>query len=139
MSKILEVKNLGKEFHSLSGETNAIKDISLTVNEGEFIAIVGSSGCGKSTLLNIIAGLDQVSHGTIKITDGKKIGYMLQQDALFPWLTIRENVLLSLKIRNELTRENVAEADKLLESYNLGDFKNKLPSCLSGGMKQRVV
>lgn len=139
MNNLLKIEKISKNYHSQQGEIEAIKNLSFDVNEGEFIAIVGSSGCGKSTLLNIIAGLEKQSSGTLKIKDNKSIGYMLQQDALFPWLTIKENVLLGLKIQKKVTNDKLAYADYLLDSYNLGEFKDKYPSCLSGGMRQRVA
>ncbi len=139
MNKILTIKNLGKNYHTKLGEVIAIKDISLEVNEGEFIAIVGSSGCGKSTLLNILAGLEKESNGLIEIANGKTIGYMLQEDALLPWLTVWENVLLGLKIKGLLTKKKENYALELLSNYDLIEFKDKYPSCLSGGMRQRCA
>ncbi len=140
MSKILEIKNLSKRYHTLNGETKAIENLNITVNKEEFIAIVGSSGCGKSTLLNIIANLDKSSSGIIKFyTKNPKIGYMFQSDCLFPWLTIYENCLLGLKIQKMNTLENQKYVKKLLKKYNLLEFANKYPSCLSGGMKQRIA
>lgn len=94
MSKILEIKNLSKKYYSKKKELLAIDDVSIDVEEGEFLAIVGPSGCGKSTLLNIICGIDKESSGDINFLKGIKIGYMPQEDSLFPWLTILENCLL---------------------------------------------
>ncbi len=140
MNKILEIKNLSKKYHTKEGEIQAIQNINITISEGEFISLVGSSGCGKSTLLNIIANLDQEDTGAIKFyKDHPKIGYMFQSDCLFPWLTIYENCLLGLKIQNKNTKENQDYVLKLLKKYNLYEFKDKYPNCLSGGMKQRVV
>ena len=136
---LLEINHLSKNYHTLNGEIMAISDLSLKVNEEEFVAIVGSSGCGKSTLLNILANLDSCSSGEIKYhKNNLKIGYMLQEDALFPWLTILDNALLGLKIAHEDTSENIAYVKKLLTTYGLKDFINKYPHELSGGMKQRV-
>lgn len=140
MNKILEVKNISKKFNTINGEIEAITNISLDINEGEFIAIVGTSGCGKSTLLSIMAGLENASNGEIKYKIEKPvIGYMLQEDALFEHLKIKDNILLGLKIQNKLTEENKAYAMNLLKKYNLDKFKDKRPSELSGGMKQRVA
>ncbi len=140
MNKILEIKNLSKKYHTKDGEIVAIKDINIDVLEGEFISLVGSSGCGKSTLLNIIAGLDKQSEGQINFDSHvPKIGYMFQSDCLFPWLTIYENCLLGLKIQNINTKENQEYVLKLLKKYNLFEFKDKYPTCLSGGMKQRIA
>lgn len=139
MNKILSIKNIKKNYHTINGEIEAIKDISFDVNDGEFIAIVGSSGCGKSTLLHILAGLENKSSGEINIAENKSIGYMLQQDALFPWLTILDNVLLGLKINKKLNNNSLNYALELLSNYDLIEFKDKYPSCLSGGMRQRVA
>lgn len=140
MNNVLKIKNLSKKYHTKDGEVLAIKDINMKVNEGDFIALVGTSGCGKSTLLNIIANLDTKSTGEIEFAnDNFKIGYMFQSDCLFPWLTIYENCLVGLKIQKINTRENQEYVLELLKKYNLLDFKDKYPTCLSGGMKQRVV
>ncbi|MEG1506974.1 MAG: ABC transporter ATP-binding protein, partial [Bacilli bacterium] len=138
--KLLEIKNLNKIYHTLNGEIEAIQNINLDIYEKEFICIVGSSGCGKSTLLNILANLDTLSKGTITFNkENIKIGYMLQEDALFPWLTIKENALLGLTITKNLTKENIKYVIDLLKTYGLEDFINKYPEQLSGGMKQRVA
>lgn len=140
MTKILEVKNISKKFNTINGEIEAIKDITFKVNEGEFIAIVGTSGCGKSTLLSILAGLNNQTHGEVIYSIEKPvIGYMLQEDALFEHLNIKNNILLGLRIQKKLNEENKNYALNLLKKYNLEKFKLKKPSELSGGMKQRVV
>ena len=139
MQKLLEINNISKTFNTLNGEINAIKSISFDVNNEQFIAIVGSSGCGKSTLLNIISGLLEKTNGTIKFyKENPIIGYMLQEDSLFDWLTIKENCLLGLKVQNILTKENEKNVLRLLETYGLKDFVNSYPANLSGGMRQRV-
>lgn len=139
MNEILQVRDIKKSYHTIHGEIEAIKNISFSLNEEEFIAIVGSSGCGKSSLLSILAGLDKQSAGFIKINDGKKIGYMLQSDSLLPWLSVYENCLLGLKLEKKLSSENLAYIDKLLVNYGLEEFRNKKPKELSGGMRQRVA
>ena len=140
MSKLLSINNLSKKYNTINGEIEAIKDSSLSVDEGEFIAIVGPSGCGKSTLLSIIAGLERESSGELLYSIKKPvIGYMLQEDALFEHMKIKDNILLGLKIQKKLTEENIKYAMDLLQKYNLYDFKDKRPSELSGGMKQRVA
>jgi len=138
MKEILKIKNLKKTYHSINGEIAAIKDITLNLNDGEFIAIVGPSGCGKSTLLSILSGLDEKSDGTIELQD-KKIGYMLQTDSLFEWRNILNNALLGLEINNNLTKENIEYTKNLLSKYGLKEFIYKKPSSLSGGMRQRVA
>ncbi len=140
MTKILEVKNISKKFNTTKGEIEAIKDISFSVNEGEFIAIVGTSGCGKSTLLSILANLTNQTSGTIKYNKNNPvIGYMLQEDALFEHMKIIDNVYLGLKVQHKLTEDNKQYAINLLKKYNLDKFMDKKPSELSGGMKQRVA
>lgn len=142
MKPLLKVKNLSKKYNTINGEIEAIKDISFEVKNGEFIAIIGTSGCGKSTLLSILAGLEEKSNGEITYFNDKndiKIGYMLQEDALFEHYSILDNVLLGLKIQKKLNQENKEYVLKLLEKYQLTNFKNKKPHELSGGMKQRVA
>lgn len=140
MQKLLEIKNISKTFNTLNGEINAIKSISFDVNNEDFIAIVGSSGCGKSTLLNIISGLLEKTNGTIKFyKENPIIGYMLQEDALLPYLNILDNATLGLSLKKIKTKENVEYTKKLLETYGLKDFIHKYPKELSGGMKQRVA
>ncbi len=140
MKEILTIKKIKKNFNTPQGEIEAIKDVSLIVYEGEFLSIVGSSGCGKSTLLNILAYLEEPTKGEFRYNIDKPIiGYMLQEDALLPWLSIRDNALLGLKIKDVLNQDNINYVDNLLDTYGLGEFKNKYPHELSGGMKQRVA
>ena len=137
--KILELKKLSKTFHTINGEVKAIENITFDVYDKEFICVIGSSGCGKSTLLNILANLDNYSNGTIIKKNNLKIGYMLQEDALLPWLNILDNALLGLEIKKIKNKQNVDYVKKLLEKYGLKDFLEKYPHQLSGGMRQRVV
>lgn len=140
MQKLLEINNISKTFNTLNGEINAIKNISFDVNNEDFIAIVGSSGCGKSTLLNIISGLLEKTNGTIKFyKENPIIGYMLQEDALLPYLNILDNATLGLSLKKIKTKENIEYTKRLLETYGLKDFIYKYPKELSGGMKQRVA
>ena len=140
MTSLIKVDNVSKEFNTVNGEIKVLDNINLEINEGEFIAIVGNSGCGKSSLLSIMANLIPYSSG--QIIYGVKnpvIGYMLQEDALFDYLTVKENILLGLKILKKNTSSNIDDALKLLKKYNLEQFKDKYPSELSGGMRQRVA
>lgn len=140
MQKLLEINNISKTFNTLNGEINAIKSISFDVNNEDFIAIVGSSGCGKSTLLNIISGLLEKTNGTMKFyKENPIIGYMLQEDALLPYLNILDNATLGLSLKKIKTKENIEYTKRLLETYGLKDFIHKYPKELSGGMKQRVA
>ena len=139
MDSILEIKDLSKTYYTKNCEIEALNNISLKVKEKDFIALVGPSGCGKSTLLSIIGNLENQTKGSIIKKDNLKIGYMLQDDCLFPWLTIYENCILGLKITKTCTKENIENVKKLLETYGLKDFMNNYPKDLSGGMRQRVA
>ena len=137
MKKILEVKNIGKTYQAENGEIEALRNINFDVRQGEYISIIGPSGCGKSTLLSIIAGLETKTTGEIHING--KIGYMLQKDNLLEWRTIYKNVLFGLEIQKSNTSENKEYVDGLLKKYGLYEFKDKYPTQLSGGMRQRVA
>lgn len=145
LMSFLSVEKLKLSYQTPLGETEAIKDISFTVEEGEFISIVGSSGCGKSTLLSCIAGLTAATGGSITLSGEKvlgirsDIGYMLQTDNLLPWRTIYKNVLLGLEIQQKLKEENIIYAQSLLKKYDLWEFKDSYPAALSGGMRQRAA
>lgn len=139
LTNYLNIINLSKTYHSILGETKALDNISFNVNKEEVIGIIGPSGCGKSSILNILSNLDKDYIGKIEKLNNIKISYMLQEDALFPWLTILDNVLLGLKIKKELTKDNKEYALSLLKKYGLYEFINKYPSSLSGGMRQRVA
>lgn len=138
---ILECRDICFSYHNLKGETKALDHISFQVDRGEFIAIVGPSGCGKSTLLSIIAGLLKPESGEILLNQANdiQIGYMLQQDHLLEWRSIWKNVLLGPEITGTLTKEKEELANHLLNDYGLYKFKDKKPSELSGGMKQRAA
>lgn len=138
-NKILSVNNIFKSYNSKSGEVIAIKNLSFDVKRGEFLSIIGSSGCGKSTILNILSGLDKEYDGTYKFEDGINYSYMLQEDALFPWLTVLENTVIGLKIQKKYVKENIEYVKHLLTKYGLKDFMNTKINSLSGGMKQRVA
>ncbi len=142
---IVEIRNLGMTYHTLNGETEAIKDINLDVYEGEIVGIVGPSGCGKSTLLSIIAGLISPTKGEVLVSGkrvekpSKDIGYMFQRDHLFEWRTILQNVILGLEIHSKVDKKSIETAEHLLETYGLKDFKDNYPRQLSGGMRQRAA
>ena len=141
----VELRGVGLRYFGLEGETEALKDISLSVGAGEFVAIIGQSGCGKSTLLSLIAGIIKQTAGAV-LVDGapvagpsRKIGYMLQQDYLFEWRTILENTLLGAEIQGVHLGQARDRATQLLTRYGLGEFMHHLPRQLSGGMRQRVA
>ena len=138
-NNLIEISSLSKNYHTKYGEIPAIEEINLNIDSHDIIAILGPSGCGKSTLLSIIAGLDKESSGVVNKKKDLSIAYMLQNDALFNHLTIYENALLGLKIKKLLDKEHLEYVDYLFDFYKLNDFKDKYPSSLSGGMKQRVA
>lgn len=139
--KILELEKISLTYFSKNGETVALKDISVSIENGEFVSIVGPSGCGKTTILSIIAGLIKPTSGTINNLSKSEnsIGYMFQKDLLFEWLTVEKNIMLGLEINKIKTQENIDYALSLLKKYNLYEFKDKYPNELSGGMRQRVA
>jgi NitT/TauT family transport system ATP-binding protein len=145
MGELLRIDHVSYNYHSLEGETPALSDVSLQVNDGEFLAIVGPSGCGKSTLLSLIAGLISPDTGDIYINNkdikssGKNIGYMLQKDHLLEWRSTLRNLTLGLEIQHKLTESSYVLINDMLTTYGLITFKNARPSELSGGMRQRAA
>ncbi|MCM3767094.1 ABC transporter ATP-binding protein [Neobacillus niacini] len=142
----LKVQDIHHTYFTKDTATTALSDISLTVEEGEFVSFLGPSGCGKTTLLSIIASLIKPTEGTVLLenkpvsTSQNEIGYMLQQDYLFPWKTIEENILLGLKLSKQLNDQTKNYALTLLNQMGLNDdVKKQLPKQLSGGMRQRVA
>ncbi len=138
MRPAVTLDHVSKVYGTEGNSLHALDKITLDVEKGEFVCLLGASGCGKSTLLNIIAGLDRPSAGSVD-TGSARTTLMFQESALFPWLTARGNVELPLKIRKVARAERHAKADKLLELVNLSAFGAKLPHELSGGMRQRVA
>ena len=145
MSTALSLKNISYSYHTVQGETCALKDISLDIPKGSFVSVVGPSGCGKSTLLSIIAGIIRPDSGRILINGrdispgNDSIGYMLQHDHLFEWRSIYGNVMLGLEIKRRKKPDDTSYVDELLKRYGLGEFKASRPSELSGGMRQRAA
>lgn len=136
---MVQVSNLALTYQSAEGEIEAIRDLSFSVADGEFVSVIGPSGCGKSTLLSIIAGLLSPTAGEIRLAGDGSIGYMLQKDSLFPWRTIRRNVLLGAEIKSGGLRAAEEYADSLLKTYGLWEFRDCFPGQLSGGMRQRAA
>ena len=141
----VELRDVGLRYLTESGETEALRKVSLTVRAGEFISIVGQSGCGKSTLLSLIAGILQPTSGDV-LVDGekvkgpsRKIAYMLQSDFLFEWRTIVENVMIGPEIQRLDRARSRRRAEELLRRYGLGYFMHHYPHQLSGGMRQRAA
>lgn len=142
---LLELDRVDLLYQTEKSETEAVRNLSIAVDEGEFIALVGPSGCGKTTILSMIAGLMPPTGGKITV-DGTQVtaksgivGYMLQRDNLFEWRTIESNVLLGLSVQKKLTEENRKHALDMLEKYGLGEFRDAYPTQLSGGMRQRAA
>ncbi|MCI7737355.1 MAG: ABC transporter ATP-binding protein [Clostridiales bacterium] len=141
----VRIDNVRKVFNTRNGEMVALNGVSLDIHDNEFICVVGPSGCGKSTLLNIIAGLSEPTSGKV-YCDGKEVtgtgterGVVFQQYALFPWLTVKKNVMFALEMRGIKGKAAEEEAMKYLEMVDLAKFADHYPKELSGGMKQRVA
>lgn len=143
---MLEVASVSKVYGHGVDRVEALDDVSLRVAAGEFVALVGPSGCGKTTLLNLVAGLEDVDAGHI-VVDGEtlsaqerltRFGYMPQQDMLFPWRTVLENVSLGLEIQGTSRAEARDRAAALFPRFGLGGFEHRRPHELSGGMRQRA-
>ncbi|WP_274361817.1 ABC transporter ATP-binding protein [Paenibacillus thermotolerans] len=140
----LELRSVGKTYAIGKGTVQVLKDVSLTVAEGEFVSIVGPSGSGKSTLFHMIGGLTEPSEGDI-VLDGRRtngerglISYMPQHDSLLPWRTILDNVILSQELAGIPKARAKEQAEKSLERVGLKGYERAYPHQLSGGMKQRA-
>jgi NitT/TauT family transport system ATP-binding protein len=141
----IELEEVGLSYFTPKQETEAIREVNLSIRRGEFISIVGPSGCGKSTLLSLVSGMLKPTKGSVKI-DGTevsgpspKVAYMLQHDHLFEWRDVLSNLLVGAEIRRMDRSAAKRKALELLERYGLGDFARHGPSQLSGGMRQRVA
>ncbi|WP_342432699.1 ABC transporter ATP-binding protein [Neobacillus sp. FSL H8-0543] len=141
----LAIKDIHHTYFTNASATTALLDITIHVEEGEFVSFLGPSGCGKTTMLSIIAGLIKPTHGNVLLegkpilTSENQIGYMLQQDYLFPWKTIEENILIGLKLSKQLNERTKSAALSLLKQIGLTGIEKQLPKQLSGGMRQRVA
>ncbi|MEV5706786.1 ABC transporter ATP-binding protein [Actinoallomurus sp. NPDC052274] len=134
----VRIDGVSKAYGTGGGALLALDKVSLSVDPGEFVCILGASGCGKSTLLSIVAGLDRPTLGTVDV-GGARVGLMFQEPALFPWLTVAGNVELALRTRGVPKAERRRRAAELLEAVHLDGFGRKRPHQLSGGMRQRVA
>lgn len=141
----LEVKGLGKVFHSAKGETVALKSIDFSIHRREFVSVIGPSGCGKSTFIRILAGLETPTTGQV-LLEGEEVegpcpdrGMVFQGYTLFPWLTVKRNVMFGLEIGGRSGSTVEREALQWIDLVGLGKFAEAYPSELSGGMKQRVA
>ncbi|MEK9784960.1 MAG: ATP-binding cassette domain-containing protein, partial [Gammaproteobacteria bacterium] len=143
---VVQVDNLSLEFTTSDGPVHALSDINLDIRSGEFISLIGPSGCGKTTLLRVIADLEAHSAGDVRINGAspadarrqRAYGYVFQAPALYPWRTVRKNVMLPLEIMGLPRADQQERAARYLEMVNLTGFENKYPWQLSGGMQQRV-
>jgi NitT/TauT family transport system ATP-binding protein len=138
----IEIRELTKIFAARGRRVVAIDDVSLDVPRGQFVCLVGPSGCGKTTLLRIVAGLERLSHGELRVAQddpAKPINSMIfQEQSLFPWMTVRDNVSYGLRMRGVPRSQFQAIVDSYLAKVGLSDFADVFPYQLSGGMKQRV-
>lgn len=139
MEPYISLDGVSFSYHRTDGEIEALHDISFSVNKGEFVSVVGPSGCGKSTILSILAGLNEACSGTLAIHHKLSFGYMFQQDLLLPYCSIWDNVTLGPSIHKSLSRETIEYLENLLKKYGLFKFRDKYPSQLSGGMRQRAA
>ncbi len=143
---MIALEAVGKQFTSRRGTHHALADVSLTIDEGQFVCLLGPSGCGKSTLLNLIAGLDRPDAGRVTL-DGKAIvgpgperSVMFQDSALFPWLTARKNVDFGLELAGVTDKhERASRTETFLKKVHLWRFRDAYVHELSGGMRQRVA
>ncbi len=140
----LSVKGISKGFSEKGGELQVLSDVTFEIERGELVCVLGPSGCGKSTLLKIVAGLEAPDEGTVEV-DGKAVStpgcdrcVVFQEDALFPWLTVSENV--SFGARGRMPKSELkSEVDGYLDMTGLSRFADYLPREISGGMRQRVA
>jgi NitT/TauT family transport system ATP-binding protein len=142
---IVRIERVNKVFRSDGREVVALQDFSLDIRQGEFVCILGPSGCGKSTLLNAIAGFSLPTSGRL-IANNKEVSspgpdraMVFQEYALFPWMTVAENVAFGLEVKRLPKAVVLSKVDALLEKLQLSDFRDRFPRDLSGGMRQRVA
>ncbi|TDX44488.1 ABC transporter ATP-binding protein [Orenia marismortui] len=143
---MITIKNIHKKFRQKDGsDLTVLKNINFKIQEGEFISLLGPSGCGKSTLLNIIAGLESTSSGKILVENkeingpGSDRGVVFQEAALFPWLSVLDNVKFGLKNANIKENQIEKQALKYISKVHLSKFQDSYPHQLSGGMRQRAA
>lgn len=146
MERLLQLNHVSKSFVRTGGEeiTTALENIHLTFAPGEFVSIVGPSGCGKSTILRLVAGLIRPTTGTLTLGDtlitgpDPNRGMVFQKPTLFPWLTVQDNVLFSLRMQNRV-KGRESEVERLIAMAGLAEFRDAYPHQLSGGMAQRLA
>lgn len=142
---MVKLDDVGMKYVNRLGETLALAEVNFRVEPEEFVSILGPSGCGKSTILSLVAGMLFPTGGKVTIEDievngtSTKVGYMLQHDHLMEWRNIRSNAWLGLEVRGLADPKHKQEAEELLIRYGLGDFLDRYPTELSGGMRQRAA
>jgi NitT/TauT family transport system ATP-binding protein len=145
MQPAVQVQDVTHVYVAKRRATLAVEHIDFTLQPGEFVSLIGPSGCGKTTLLSMVAGLIRPTQGAAFVFGERvsgpspRIGYMLQQDYLFPWRTIYDNAVIGLELQGNLTKERREYALHLLDEMGLAAFKDAMPAQLSGGMRQRVA
>jgi NitT/TauT family transport system ATP-binding protein len=141
---MIEIRHVSKSFHKRDAVVEAVRDINLTIERHEIVAVIGPSGCGKSTLLNMIAGLYAPSRGKVvykgsTVADvNTDVGYMTQKDNLLPWRNVRDNVAFPLELAGVAKPERARRADQVIEHVGLQGFEDRFPTELSGGMRKRA-
>ena len=145
MAAHISIQNVSKRFGEDANSIAALQDITLDIVHGEFVCLLGPSGCGKSTLLNMIAGFIAPSSGSVRV-DGKEVtapgpdrGMVFQEYALFPWMTVEQNIGFGLSIKGLARTDIAVRVAQLLELLRLTEFRTRFPKDLSGGMRQRVA
>ena len=134
----IRIRNVSQTYHDGHSALKALDQVSLDVAQGEFVCLLGPSGCGKSTLLNLVIGLYHVTSGSIDV-GGRRMALMFQEPALFPWLTVQQNVEMGMRFRAVGAAERRSKARDLLRLVHLDGFAERRPHELSGGMRQRVA
>ncbi|MET0922418.1 MAG: ABC transporter ATP-binding protein [Xanthobacteraceae bacterium] len=141
---MIDIRHVSKSFHKRDAVVDAVRDMTLTVERQEIVAVIGPSGCGKSTLLNMIAGLYAPTRGHIvykgeAVKDvNTDVGYMTQKDNLLPWRNVRDNVAFPLELAGVAKAERARRADQVIAHVGLEGFEDRFPSELSGGMRKRA-
>lgn len=142
---LIDISGLNKVFPTKTGDVHALSDVNLTIGKGEFVSLLGPSGCGKTTLLKILAGLEDHTSGEASISGAPitkprgDVGVVFQKPTLLPWRNIQDNVLLPIELHRKVTPKDRAAASALLTKVGLGEFSQKHPDELSGGMQQRAA
>ena len=146
MSPKISAKSVDLTFSTNDGPVDALKDVNLDINEGDFVSFIGPSGCGKTTFLRVLADLERPTGGTVEINgvspkiarESRAYGYVFQAPGLYPWRSIGKNIKLPLEIIGLSKHEQIERVKRVLKLVDLQDFENKFPWQLSGGMQQRA-